>query len=71
VITRVTACTLAQSPIRDTNTRGVSHFVTPMTIGLLTAGASSGWDWHLLESAALLAAHCRPPQQRARTGLDT
>src|SRR5882757_10994514 len=32
VITRVTACTLAQSPIRDTLTRGFSDFVASMTV---------------------------------------
>src|SRR3979411_1517604 len=36
--TRVTACTLALSPIRDTLTRGFSHFVTSMT-----APVASGW----------------------------
>src|SRR6476646_5323467 len=37
--TRVTACTLAPSPIRDTLTRGFSHFVTSMT-----APVASGWS---------------------------
>src|SRR6266446_3744303 len=37
--TRVTACTLALSPIRDTLTRGFSHFVTSMT-----APVASGWS---------------------------
>jgi hypothetical protein len=70
VITRVTACTLAQLPTRDTLTRGFSHFVTSMTVRLLPAGVFSGWDLHLLESAALLAAHSQPPRQRIRTSLD-
>jgi hypothetical protein len=35
----VTACTLALSPIRDTLTRGFSHFVTSMT-----APIASGWS---------------------------
>ncbi len=39
MITRVTACTLAQSPIRDTLTRGFSHFVTSMTVPV-----ASGWS---------------------------
>src|ERR1700732_230524 len=36
--TRVTACTLALSPIRDTLTEGFSHFVSSMT-----APVASGW----------------------------
>jgi hypothetical protein len=38
-ITRVTACTLALSPIRDTLTGGFSHFVASMT-----APVASGWS---------------------------
>ena len=37
--TRVTACTLARSPIRDTLTEGFSHFVSSMT-----APVASGWS---------------------------
>src|SRR4030081_2738894 len=37
--TRVTACTLALSPIRDTLTEGFSHFVASMT-----APVASGWS---------------------------
>jgi hypothetical protein len=37
--TRVTACTLALSPSRDTLTEGFSHFVTSMT-----APVASGWS---------------------------
>ena len=37
--TRVTACTLALSPIRDTLTEGFSHFVSSMT-----APIASGWS---------------------------
>ena len=37
--TRVTACTLALPPVRDTLTRGFSHFVASMT-----APAASGWS---------------------------
>jgi hypothetical protein len=37
--TRVTACTLALSPIRDTLIEGFSHFVTAMT-----APIASGWS---------------------------
>src|SRR5712664_609237 len=37
--TRVTACTLALSPIRDTLTEGFSHFVTSMP-----APVASGWS---------------------------
>ena len=51
--TRVTACTLALSPIRDTLIEGFSHFVASMT-----APIASGWSGcrvgsHPLESAAL------------------
>src|SRR5664280_235446 len=38
-LTRVTACTLALSPIRDTLIEGFSHFVTSMT-----APVASGWS---------------------------
>src|ERR1019366_4395677 len=38
-VTRVTACTLALSPIRDTHTEGFSHLVTSMT-----APVASGWS---------------------------
>ena len=37
--TRITACTLALSPIRDTLIEGFSHFVTSMT-----APIASGWS---------------------------
>src|SRR5882724_5229839 len=50
--TRVAACTLALSPIRDTLIEGFSHFVTSMTAPMLPAGAIAGWDFHPLESAA-------------------
>jgi hypothetical protein len=50
--TRVTACTLALSPIRDTLSEGFSHFVTSL-LRLLPAGAVAGWGLHPLESAAL------------------
>ena len=39
MFTRVTACTLALSPIRDTLIEGFSHFVTSMT-----APIASGWS---------------------------
>jgi hypothetical protein len=52
MLTRVTACTLALSPIRDTLTEGFSHFVSSMTARLLPAGAVAGWDLHPLERAA-------------------
>src|SRR5215471_5910359 len=37
--TRIAACTLARSPIRDTLIEGFSHFVTSMT-----APIASGWS---------------------------
>jgi hypothetical protein len=39
VFTRVTACTLALSPIRDPHSEGFSHLVT-----CTTAPAASGWS---------------------------
>src|SRR5450631_1474843 len=38
-LTRVTACTLALSPIRDTHSEGLSYFVTS-----IAAPAASGWS---------------------------
>src|SRR4030088_3675759 len=38
-LTRVTACTLALSPIRDTHSEGFSYFVTS-----IAAPAASGWS---------------------------
>jgi hypothetical protein len=51
--TRVTACTLALSPIRDTLPEGFSYFVTSIAAPVPPAGAVTGWDLHPLESAAL------------------
>ena len=56
--TRVTACTFALSPIRDTHSEGFSYFVTSIVLRLLPAGAVAGWDLHPLESAAL--SRCTP-----------
>jgi hypothetical protein len=39
LFTRVTACTLALSPIRDTHSEGFSYFVT-----FIAAPAASGWS---------------------------
>src|ERR1700704_4108158 len=50
--TRIAACTLALSPIRDTLIEGFSHFVASMTAPMLPAGAIAGWGLHPLESAA-------------------
>ena len=58
--TRVTACTLALSPIRDTLIEGFSHFVTSMT-----APIASGW------SDCLCTAHARsghPSAYRSQVG---
>ena len=55
--TRVAACTLALSPIRDTLIEGFSHFVTSMTALMLPAGAVAGWDLHPLEKRRLVTAH--------------
>jgi len=53
VFTRVAACTLALSPIRDTLIEGFSHFVTSMTAPIASGGSEfTGWGLHPLESAA-------------------
>src|SRR5271166_1300815 len=52
--TRVAACTLALSPIRDTLIEGFSHLVTSMTAPIASGGSEfAGWGLHPLESAAL------------------
>ena len=52
--TRVAACTLALSPIRDTLSEGFSHFVTSMTAPVASGGSEfAGWDLHPLENAVL------------------
>ena len=52
--TRVAACPLALSPIRDTLIEGFSHFVTSMTAPIASGGSEfAGRDLHPLESAAL------------------
>src|SRR5512132_1645279 len=52
--TRVAACTLARSPIRDPLIGGFSHFVTSMTAPIASGWERiAGWDLHPLESAAL------------------
>src|SRR6266699_3967381 len=66
--TRVTACTLALSPIRDTLTRGVSHFVTSMT-----APVASGWSGCRVglaptEERRLVTAHTRTDIGSQRLG---
>src|SRR5712672_2245355 len=63
--TRVTACTLALSPIRDTHSEGFSYFVTSIAAPVLPAGAVAGWDLHPLESAALSR---RTPDSDISTG---
>ena len=64
--TRVTACTLALSPIRDTLIEGFSHFVTSMT-----APIASGWSGCRVGLAPtgkrrLVTAHTRFGHPRAR-----
>jgi hypothetical protein len=52
--TRVAACPLALSPIRDTLIEGFSHLVTSMTAPIASGGSDfAGWGLHPLESAAL------------------
>src|ERR1700751_4627391 len=47
--TRVTACTLALSPIRDTHSEGFSYFVTS-----IAAPAASGWSPRLRRSSPVV-----------------
>src|ERR1700716_3244263 len=63
--TRVAACTLALSPIRDTLIEGFSHFVTSMT-----APIASGWSDRRVGLAPtgkrrLSTAHTRPGHRPA------
>jgi hypothetical protein len=51
--TRVTACTLALSPIRNTHSEGFSYFVTSIAAPVASGWSVAGWDLHPLESAAL------------------
>src|SRR5580698_10808179 len=52
--TRVAACTLARSPIRDTLIEGFSHFVTLHDCSdCFRLERIAGWGLHPLESAAL------------------
>ena len=65
--TRVAACTLARSPIRDPLTRGFSHFVASMT-----APVASGWSGCRVGLAPtgkrrLSTAHTRSGHQRGWT----
>src|SRR5215469_18695667 len=47
--TRVAACTLARSPIRDTLIEGFSHFVTSMTAPIASGWSDiAGWALHPL-----------------------
>ncbi len=71
--TRVAACTLALSPIRDTLIEGFSHFVTSMTAPIASGGSEfTGWGLHPLESAALHGAHPKRKfgSQLSMTGVD-
>src|ERR1700756_4181533 len=64
--TRVAACTLAQSPMRD-RYPGASDILSPPCLPrLLPAGAVAGWGLHPLEKRRLLTAHvvCRHSPRR-------
>src|SRR6266508_452753 len=68
--TRVAACTLALSPIRDTLIEGFSHFVTSMT-----APVASGWSGCRVGLAPtgkrrLITAHARLRHREERLCLD-
>ena len=65
--TRVAACTLALSPIRDTLIEGFRHFVTSMTAPIASGGSEfTGRGLHPLESAALHGAHPKQPSRSSR-----
>src|SRR3974390_1406306 len=51
--TRVTACTLALLPMRDTHSEGFSYFVPAIAAPAASGWSVAGWDLHPLESAAL------------------
>src|SRR6201981_2588081 len=52
--TRVAACTLARSPIRDPLSEGFRHFVASMPAPVASGWSEiAGWASHPLESAAL------------------
>src|SRR5215469_838608 len=50
--TRVTACTLALSPIRDTHSEGFSYLVTSIAAPAASGWSVAGWGLHPQESAA-------------------
>src|SRR5258707_2033889 len=62
--TRVAACTLALSPIRDTLIEGFSHFVTSMTAPIASCWSDCRVGLHPLESAAFAR---RAPRTDSRT----
>src|SRR6202040_3579165 len=66
--TRVAACTLAPSPIRDTLIEGFSHFVTSMTAPIASGWSVAGWGLHPLESAAFAR---RTPTAVVQRGFQT
>src|SRR5580692_6144571 len=78
--TRVAACTLALSPIRDTLIEGFSHFVTSMTAPIASGwsespgGACTHWKAPPCHGAHPIAdlprglRQCRPLPQRRRSG---
>src|SRR6202022_2956022 len=56
--TRVAACTLARSPIRDPLSEGFSHFVASMTAPVASGWSDiAGWAFHPLERCRLSTAH--------------
>src|SRR5260370_2210863 len=55
--TRVAACTLARSPIRDRYPRASDISSPPCLPRLLPAGAVAGWALHPLEKRRLVTAH--------------
>jgi hypothetical protein len=63
-LTRVAACTLALSPIRDTLIEGFSHFVTSMT-----APIASGWSCRVGLAPTGKRRLCTAHTQRGRSSI--
>src|SRR5258705_12476678 len=59
-LTRVAACTLARSPIRDPLPEASDISSPPCLLRLLPAGAVAGWGLHPLEKRRLVTAHVEP-----------
>src|SRR5450755_1313664 len=66
--TRVAACTLALSPIRDTLIEGFSHFVTSMNAPIASGGSGCRAGLAPTGKRRLCTAHARSGQQTTKRG---